>query len=256
MRSDPDLVMPLSEHLEELRARLIRIALAVGVGFALTYNWADLVFAFITRPLRTLGAEHASFIGTGLAEAFFTKLKVSLIAGVFLVSPFILHQIWRFVAPGLYAHERRYAVSFVFFGTFCFFLGAAFCYEVMFSVGYAFFLAEYATMGVEATLRISEYVSFSSQLLLAFGCIFELPVLAFFLARIGLVSAEQLIGAWRYSIVGIFVVAAILTPADVASQLLMAGPLLVLYGISIGVAYLARPSSREAEASPGEESAP
>jgi sec-independent protein translocase protein TatC len=248
--------MPLSEHLEELRARLIRIGLAVGVGFALAYNWAGLVFALVTQPLRALGAAHASFVGTGLAEAFLTKLKVSFIAGVFLASPVILYQIWRFVAPGLYAHERRYAVSFVTVGTLCFFLGAAFCHQVMFSVGYAFLLAEYAALGVEATLRISEYVSFSSQLLLAFGCVFELPVLAFFLARVGVVTPAQLLGGWRYAIVGIFVVAAVLTPADVTSQLLMAGPLLILYGISVGVAYLARQSPRAADTSPGEEPAP
>lgn len=247
MRSHADLPMPLSAHLEELRGRLIKIALAVGVGFAACYNWADLVFAFLTRPLLLIKPDDASLIGTGVAEAFFTKLKVSLIAGVFLASPVVLFQIWRFIAPGLYANERRYAVSFVVFGTLCFFLGAAFCYQVIFSVGYAFFLSEYQSMGVTPTLRISEYLSFSARLLLAFGCTFELPVFAFFLARLGLVTPQGLLASWRYALVGIFVVAAILTPADVASQLLMAGPLIALYGISIGVAYLAQPSRATSE---------
>jgi len=246
MRSDTDLRMPLTAHLDELRGRLIKGLLAVGSGFLVTYNWADLIFAFITRPLLRVGAGSAMFIGTGIAEAFYTKLKVSFIAGIFLASPVVLFQVWRFVAPGLYMHERRYAVGFVTFGTLCFFLGAAFCYEVIFTVGYAFFLGEYRDMGVNATLRISEYVSFSATLLLVFGTIFELPVLAFFLARLGILAPEQLVSSWRYSVVGIFIVAAVLTPPDVASQLLMAGPLLVLYGISIGVAHLAQRLRRAA----------
>ncbi len=256
MRSDTDLRMPLSAHLEELRGRLIKSLLAVGAGFLVAYNWADLIFAFITRPLLRIGAESAMFIGTGIAEAFYTKLKVSFIAGIFLASPAVLFQLWRFIAPGLYMHERRYAVGFVTFGTLCFFLGAAFCYEVIFTVGYAFFLAEYQSMGVNATLRISEYVSFSATLLLVFGITFELPVLAFFLARLGVLTSEQLIASWRYAVVGIFIVAAVLTPADVASQLLMAGPLLVLYGISIGVAHLAQRLRRASVPIESEKAAP
>jgi sec-independent protein translocase protein TatC len=256
MRSDTDLVMPLSEHLGELRGRLVKSLVAVAVGFTIAYNWADLLFAFITRPLRALGYERATFIGTGVAEAFFTKLKVSVIAGIFLVSPVILYQIWRFVAPGLYAHERRHAVGFVTFGTLCFFLGAAFCYEVIFTVGYGFFLEEYRSMGIDPALRISEYVAFSSRLLLAFGCTFELPVLAFFLARVGVVTPEQLIAWWRYAIVGVFIVAAVLTPPDVASQLLMAGPLLALYVISIGVARIAQRGRPLADATTNPEPAP
>jgi sec-independent protein translocase protein TatC len=248
--------MPLSAHLEELRARLIRSLLAVAAGFLLAYNAADLIFAFITQPLLRIGAGSAILIGTGIAEAFYTKLKVSFIAGIFLASPAVLYQLWRFIAPGLYMHERRYAVGFVTFGTLCFFLGAAFCYEVIFTVGYAFFLAEYQDMGVNATLRISEYVSFSATLLLVFGATFELPVLAFFLARLGVLTPEQLVASWRYSVVGIFIVAAVLTPADVASQLLMAGPLLVLYGISIGVAHLAQRLRRAAAPIESEKVAP
>lgn len=256
MRSDPDLTMPLTAHLEELRARLIKSVIAIAIGFAAVYNWADVVFDLITRPLLQLEPEHATFIGTGIAEAFFTKLKVSFISGIFIASPVVLFQVWRFVAPGLYAGERRYAVAFVTFGTLCFFLGAAFCYRVIFTVGYAFFLSEYASMGVNPTLRISEYITFSSRLLLAFGCTFELPVLSFFLARVGVVTSEQLIASWRYAIVAIFVVAAVLTPADVASQLLMAGPLLVLYGISIGVAHIAQRASTPVEPAGGEKTSP
>jgi sec-independent protein translocase protein TatC len=258
MTSDADLAMPLSAHLEELRARLIKIVIAIAMGFALTYNWAGVVFSILTRPLLDLGPDllqptGTEFIGTGIGEAFFTKLKVSFIAGVFLSSPVILYQLWQFVAPGLYANERRYAVGFVGFGTLCFMLGAAFCYRVIFTIGYGFFLGEYETMGVAPKLRISEYLAFSSRLLLAFGATFELPVVAFFLARVGVLTAQQLIASWRYAIVAIFVVAAILTPPDVASQLLMAGPLLVLYVVSIGLAHLARPTARAAEAADRDE---
>jgi sec-independent protein translocase protein TatC len=244
--------MPLTAHLEELRARLIKSLLAVGVGFLLAYGWAEPIFIFLARPLLRVSAGDATLIGTGIAEAFFTKLKVSFIAGVFLASPAVLYQVWKFVAPGLYARERRYAVAFVTAGTACFLLGAAFCYQVIFSVGYAFFLGEYQTMGVTPTLRISEYVTFSARLLLAFGVTFELPVLAFFLALTGVITADHLISWWRYAIVTIFIVAAVLTPADVASQLLMAAPLLVLYGISIGVARLAQ-RARRAPAPAGSE---
>ena len=183
------------------RGRLIKSAIAVGIGFAVTYNWADLVFAFLTRPLLEIRAENVTFIGTGVAEAFFTKIKVSLIAGIFLASPAVLFQVWKFVSPGLYAKERRHAVSFVASGTFFFFLGAAFCYRIIFSVGYAFFLGEYESMGVTPTLRIGEYLSFSSRLLLAFGCTFELPVMTFLFVRMGLLTPQRLVSSWRYAMV-------------------------------------------------------
>jgi sec-independent protein translocase protein TatC len=239
-----DATMPLTEHLRELRTRLIRALLAVGVGFAACYGYADVLFAVLTRPL--LGLEDAglsvNLIGTGVAEAFFTKLKVAAIGGVFLASPVILFQIWAFIVPGLYDSEKRYAKPFVFFGTFFFFAGAAFCYELVMPLGYRFFLEQYVSIGVSPEIRISEYLTFTARMLLAFGATFEMPVVAFFLARIGLITHRTLIDYGRYAIVGIFIVAAIMTPADVASQLLMAGPLLVLYLFSIGVAYVfARP---------------
>src|SRR6185369_17647871 len=143
------------------------------------------------------------------------------------------YQAWRFIAPGLYSNERRTAVPFVLAGTFFFITGAWFCYVVVFPVGYAFFLEEYRTIGVAPQIRISEYLSFASRMLLAFGVTFELPVVTFFLARCGVVTHRTLLGMGRYAIVVIFIVAAVLTPGpDVASQLLMAAPLLVLYALS------------------------
>jgi sec-independent protein translocase protein TatC len=231
--------MPLTAHLEELRSRMIRAILGVAVAFILTYNFADALFQFLTDPLRVQESSALQLIGTGVTEAFFTKLKVSLIAAIFLASPVLFYQAWQFVMPGLYEHERRYALPFVAVATLFFLMGAAFCYWVVFPVGYAFFLAEYDKIGVAPAIRISEYLSFSARMLLAFGVTFELPVVTFFLARLGLVTHHTLIGYSRYAVLFIFILAAVLTPGpDIASQFLMAGPLLVLYVLSIGVAYV------------------
>lgn len=235
--------MPLTAHLEELRWRLVKALLAVGVAFVAVYNVSDLLFALLTRPLLALQEDAVQLIGTGVTEAFFTKLKVSFIAAVFVASPVIFYQGWMFVAPGLYDAEKRYARPFVFFATIFFLLGAAFCYVVVLPVGYRFFLAEYATIGVSPSIRISEYLSFTARMLLAFGVTFELPVVTFFLARLGVVTHRTMLGYFRYAVLAIVILAAVLTPGpDVASQMLMAGPLLVLYVLSIGVAYVfARP---------------
>jgi sec-independent protein translocase protein TatC len=235
-----DVKMPLTAHLAELRSRLIKSLIAVGVAFVLCYQFVETLMAWLIAPLKALDpASKVQVIGTGLAEAFFTKLKVSFIAGIFLASPVIFYQIWRFVAPGLYEHERRYVKPFVFFAT-CFFVcGAYFCYRLVFPTAFGFFLEEYGSISIEPLLKISEYLSFASRMLLAFGVVFELPVFTFFLARTGIVDHKMMMATWRYAVVGIFIVAAVLTPGpDVASQLLMATPLLVLYVASIGVAYV------------------
>lgn len=234
-----DRTMPLLGHLEELRSRLIKALLAIGVALGPTYIFAGELFSFLTQPLLQVSQSPIALIGTGPTEAFFTKLKVSFIAALFVASPVVFYQIWKFVAPGLYESERRYVFPFVFFATLFFVFGAGFCHFLVLPVGYAFFLDQYESIGVEATLRISEYLTFTSRMLLAFGVTFELPVLTFFFARIGLVTYKTLLGTYRYAILIIFIVAAMLTPGpDVASQLLMATPLLVLYTLSIGVAYL------------------
>ena len=232
--------MPFTGHLEEFRSRLIKSFLAVLVAFGLCYAFAQFILAFITAPLLQLDAPGLSLIGTGVAEAFFVKIKVAFVAAIFLSLPVILWQMWKFVAPGLYEHERHYALYFVFFGSLFFFLGAAFCYEVIFDVGYHFLLKTYETLNVQPAIRVGEYLSFSSRLLLAFGVVFEMPVLAFFLARVGLLDHLFLIRHFRYAIMVIFVLAAVLTPPDVVSQVLLALPLLALYGASIGVAFFAR----------------
>lgn len=243
-----DVEMPLTAHLEELRWRIVKSLLAIAVGFAVSYLFADRLFEILIRPIMlAAGDETVKLIGTGVTEAFFTKLKVSLIAGIFLASPAILYQAWQFVSPGLYDAEKLYVVPFVFFGTFFFVAGAVFCYGLVFQVGYAFFLEQYETIGIEPTLRISEYLSFSARMLLAFGVTFELPVVAFFLARVGAIDHNTLIQPWRYALIGIVTIAAVLTPGpDVASQMLLVAPLVVLYVVSIGVAYVFRRKSEPA----------
>jgi sec-independent protein translocase protein TatC len=234
-----DRTMPLLGHLEELRSRLIKALIAVGIAFLPAYVFASALFVLLTQPLQRAVADPVTLIGTSPAEAFFTKLKVSFIASLFLASPAVFYQVWQFVAPGLYEHERRYVIPFVFFATLFFLLGAGFCYVVVLPVGYAFFLEQYESIGVRPTLRISEYLTFTARMLLAFGVTFELPVLSFFFARVGLITYKTLLGFFRYAIVFIFILAAVLTPGpDVASQFLLAAPLLLLYGLSIGVAYM------------------
>ena len=236
--------MPLTAHLEELRWRIVRALLALGLAFGVCYYFAEALFVFLIRPLAALRPDQALIIGTGVTEAFFTKLKVSFIAALFAASPITFFQAWRFVAPGLYESEKRLAFPFAIAASFFFVVGASFCYWLVFPVGFRFFLAEYQSISVAPQIRISEYLTFASRMLLAFGITFELPVVTFFLARVGVVTHRTLLGTWRYATVVIFIVAAVLTPGpDVASQLLMATPLLVLYWLSIGVAWLvARPA--------------
>jgi sec-independent protein translocase protein TatC len=248
MPPDDQSTMPLTEHLEELRWRIVKSVCAIAVAFFATYGFANSLFDFLTAPLiETLG-DRVDLIGTGVTEAFFTKLKVSLIAAVFLASPIVFYQVWQFIAPGLYENEKSYARPFVFFATLFFVVGAAFCFYLVFPVAFTFFVEEFQSIGVAPTLRITEYLSFSARMLLAFGVIFEMPVLTFFLARIGLVTHTLMIQWARYAVVVVFIVAALLTPADAASQFLMAVPMMALYGMSIGVAYLVRkkdPSEEE-----------
>ena len=178
-------------------------------------------------------------VAIDVASPFLTPVRLAFFVALFLAMPILLYQAWRFVAPGLYDTEKRLALPFAIAGSFFFLMGASFCYELVFPVGFRFFLEEYASIDVAPQIRISEYLSFASRMLLAFGLTFELPVVTFFLARLGVVTHRTLIAWSRYAILVIFVVAAVLTPGpDVASQLLMAGPLLVLYVLSVGVAYI------------------
>ncbi len=224
---------------------MIKSCLALAVAFCLCYAVAEQIFSILIAPLLTIRIPGLILIGTSVPEAFFTKLKVSFIAALFFSLPVILWQVWKFVAPGLYEHEKRYARGLALFGSLFFLLGAWFCYEVIFRAVYVFFLKRYQAIDVRPTIKIGEYLSFSARLILAFGVIFELPVAVYFLARIGLVDHRLLIRQFRYAIIVLLIIAAVLTPPDIVSQILLSGPLLVIYGISIGAAWLGRQKDRE-----------
>jgi sec-independent protein translocase protein TatC len=240
--------MPIIEHLRELRVRLIRSAIALTVGFIVAYFFSDQLFTLLTMPIRQVAHGKLLLIGTGVGEAFYTKIKVSLVAGLFLASPAVFWEIWRFIAPGLYQTERKMAFPFIIFATIFFVSGGYFCWAVVFKIGYAFFLEQYSSIGVTPTIRISEYLAFSAKLMLAFAITFEMPIFAFFLTRLGIVDYKMMLKQFRYAILIIFVISAALTPPDMVSQFLLAIPLLLLYVISVGVSYVFRAKAEPAGA--------
>lgn len=238
--------LPFTAHLEELRSRLIKSGLALIAGFAACYGFSDILFDFLILPLKQVLPEGSSLAMIRVQEGFLTHLKIALLAGLFVASPVLLYQAWKFVAPGLYSHEKRYVWPFVGAGTFFFLAGAAFAYWVVFPFGFRFLLA-YAHGPVQASISIDAYLSFATRLLLAFGIVFQLPVVTFFLSRMGLVQAKTLSRARGYALLIIVIVAAMLTPPDVFTQILMALPLYLLYEISIVVARVSARPSQEAE---------
>jgi len=224
--------LPLTAHLQELRKRLILCFIAVGAGFVLSYVFADSLFNILAVPLLKLMPEGGSLIFTSVAEAFFTYMKVAFIAGLILSSPFILYQIWAFVAPGLYQKEKKYVVPFVLGGSLFFALGVFFGYFIAIPIGFKFLLG-YATDFIKPMPSMKEYLSFSIKFLLAFGIVFEFPVVLVLLSKMGVVDAKTLARQRKYAILLIFIFAAVMTPPDLISQILMALPLMGLYELSI-----------------------
>ncbi|MFH1349783.1 MAG: twin-arginine translocase subunit TatC [Pseudomonadota bacterium] len=236
MKSDEK--QPFLSHLEELRKRLISCAIAVGGGFLISYIFVERLFQILIYPLKAQMPKGDRLIFTNLPEMFLTHLKTAFVTGILLVSPFIFYQLWLFIAPGLYQHERRYVVPFVLFSTILFVGGGLFGYFIVFPFGFKFFLG-FANEYVQALPSVKQYFSFAIKLLFAFGLIFELPVVVFFLAKMGVVSTEFLRRNRKYAILLIFIVAAILTPPDVITQVMMAGPLMFLFEISILISKMA-----------------
>ncbi len=241
-----DKKLPLTAHLQELRKRLILSFLSVGVGFIICYAFSQNLFDILSRPLLRMMPSGSTLIFTSVAEAFFTYMKVAFIAGLMLASPFVLFQVWAFVAPGLYRHEKRYVVPFVAAGSFFFVLGILFAYFIAIPVGFQFFLG-YATDFIKPMPSMKEYLSFSIKFLLAFGLVFEFPVILVLLARIGVIDAKTMARYRKYAILLIFVFSALITPPDVISQLLMAIPLMGLYELSI---FLSKIFGKKAKANP------
>ena len=238
--------MPFLEHLGELRRCVGYTLLGIFVGSVLSFALAQEIFSLITSPL-SVAFNGKTLIGTGPAEAFIVKLKVSVVAGIILSAPYTFFQIWNFISPGLYEKERKLAIPFVFISSLFFFMGITFCYKIIFPYAFQFFFAEFQSIGIEPTIKIGEYLNFAVKLLMVFGTVFELPILSYFLARMGLITHTWLINKARYGIVTIFVLAAILTPPDVATQVLLALPLMILYGICIAVVYFTRNQAKKPE---------
>ncbi len=235
MNEDQD-KLPLTEHLEELRKRLIRCIIAIFSCFVVAYVFKERLFEILVAPLIKVMRQEDTLIFTGIPEAFFTYLKVSLLAGIFLAAPFLIYQFWMFVAPGLYKHERKTMIPIIFVSSLFFIGGALFGYFVVFPIGFKFLLG-FASETIRPLPSMREYLSFSAKLLFAFGIVFELPIVITFLARLGIVTVPFLKKNRKYAILIFFVGAALLTPPDVVTQSLLALPLIILYEISILGAY-------------------
>jgi len=230
----------LKPHIAELRKRLAYSIGALFVAFFVAFYFYEPILEWMTLPLKEVLPDDSYMIATGVPEVFFTAVKVSLFSGFLLALPFILYQFWLFIAPGLYEHEKRYVWPFVFFASGMFFLGAAFAYYIVVPYGFAF-LVNFAEQIVTVAPKINEYVGFFTKIMIGFGIAFELPVITLFLALLGLVDDHTLKSFFKYAIILIFVLAALLTPPDVVTQLLMAIPLIILYGVSILIAKIVNP---------------
>jgi sec-independent protein translocase protein TatC len=244
--------MPFTSHLAELRSRLIKSFLALAVAFAGCFAVADSIFAILAAPLKRLNMPDLQLIGIAVTEAFFTKMKVAFAGAIIVALPVLLWQAWQFVAPGLYEHEKRYTRAFVACGSVFFLAGAVFSYEVLIGQGLGFLLRRYAAINVQPWIQVGDYFSISVRLVLACGVMFQLPVLAFFFARVGLIDHRFLIRHFRYAVIGMAILAAVLTPPDFVAQIFFMVPLSLLYAVSIGVAYLARRRAQENEGSQDE----
>lgn len=230
--------MSFLDHLDELRKRLIWAVGGLLVGCLIAFIFVGRIQAFIMVPLVALLPEGRTFIITDGFDPFMLFMKIGALGGLMIASPFIIWQLWLFIAPGLYTHEKRFAIPFVVFSTVFFVLGAAFSHYVAFPWTWKFFIS-WETPYMKFLPSIGPMFSTYVKMLLAFGVVFQLPTLVFFLARMGVVTAGLMIRNTKYAVLVIFILAAVLSPGtDVVSQALMAGPMLALYGLSIGVAWL------------------
>ena len=229
--------MPLTSHLEELRRKLIIAGVSWLVAFLACYTFAEPLFDLIASPVRSALPEGTSLVFITATEPFFTYLKIGALAGLLVSMPVIFWQIWSFVAPGLYQHEKRYIVPFVLASTLCFATGAFFGYQYVFPMAFKV-LIEFGTGSgdLDAMLSMGSYLSLSSKLLLAFGLVFGLPVVIFFLARMGIVDHKMLARNRKFALLAAFLTGAMLTPPDVFSQTALAVPFIALYEIGIIVA--------------------
>jgi len=242
-KKDPN-QMTLLEHIEELRVRLLWIVAGILVGVAACYSYSEKIIDIAIEPLKKALPAGSKIIFTGVTEAFWVRLEAALVAGIIVSIPFTFYQIWLFVKPGLKEHEKKFAIPFVFFFSLFFIAGVVFAYKVVLPIGFSFLL-RYGGKELSAMPSIKQYMSLFLRMLTAFGLIFELPIVTFILARMGMIDGKDLLKKADYALLVIFIVAAILTPPDVFTQFLMAGPLIMLYVISIIIAHIFSTKKRQ-----------
>jgi sec-independent protein translocase protein TatC len=229
--------MSFLEHLDELRTRLLHSVIGLGVGCVIAFIYLDEVFGFITKPMRDMLPPGDQLTQTEPTEFFMMYMKVGVLVGLIIASPWVLWQLWLFIAPGLYAHEKRFAIPFVFMATAFFLAGAAFSHYVAFPWTWKFFV-DFTPEYVQLMMRLGPAFGLYVKMLLGFGAIFQMPTIVFFLARMGVVTARFLIRNFKYALLIISILGAVLSPGgDVVSQAMMAGPMVVLYGFSIIIAW-------------------
>ncbi|HXZ27247.1 MAG TPA: twin-arginine translocase subunit TatC [Terriglobales bacterium] len=242
--------MSFLQHLEELRRRIVWSLVGVGVGFGVAWWKVEKIYDLMQAPIVKVLAAHKldqQLVYTHPVEAFNVYLKIALIAGLFLASPWVLYHVWAFIAPGLYRHEKRYVVPFLFSTVLLFVTGGFFGYVIVFPAAMDFligFSSQFRPM-----ITVSEYTNLFLTLIVGMGLIFEMPILIFFLSLMGVISAGWMWRNFRYAILGIFIVAAIVTPTtDILNMCLFAAPMVGLYALSIGIAWLVHPSRRRKRA--------
>jgi sec-independent protein translocase protein TatC len=247
--------IPLTRHLEELRKSLIIAGISWVVAFLACYAFSEQLFQFISEPVRAALPEGSSLVFINATEPFFTYLKVAALAGLMLSLPVILWQIWLFIAPGLYSHEKKLAIPFVFASTLCFGLGAFFGFTAVFPTIFTFLIKFGTSSGeINAMLSMGGYLALSSKLLIAFGLVFELPIVIFFLARMGVVDYHWLARNRKFAFLAAFLTGAVLTPPDVFSQTALALPFIILYEVGIWIArFFGKKPKADDEASPADE---
>jgi len=245
--AEPLQQMSLLDHLDELRRRIIYSLVGLVVSFLVCWAFVDEAFAFLARPIHRLLPEGQRLAFLGVTDPFMLYVKVALLGSVFVASPFLLYQVWRFVSPGLYRHERRFALPFIFFGTAFFLAGGAFAYYVAFPFAVEFLLG--VGEQFQAVITIERYFRFLMTVILGLGLMFELPIVIFMLARLGLVTPRFLMRHFRWAVVIIFIAAALITPTpDVFNLCLFALPTIGLYLLGVAAAALfGRPRKRPEE---------
>ncbi len=245
--------MTLLGHLEELRKRILRTLVVLFVGFLACWGYAKPIYRFLDDPVMRVLPEGEKLVYLSITEPFFLYVKVAALASLFLTSPYVLFQIWRFVAPGLYRRERRYSIPFIFFGSTFFLAGGTFAYYVAFPFAVDF-LVTFGSEDFEPTITGTSYFSFLMTVILGLGMMFELPLFIFLFSQIGLVTPQFLLRNFRWAILLIVIAAAIITPTpDPLNLMLFAVPTILLYLLGVGAAWLAqwRKRKREREAEDG-----